>query len=56
MARRRGIKDTPIAREILLDLGCTFIECKKRSRLFVKVSDDDFNIIKGLLSDGKFKK
>ena len=51
MTKRRGIKDTPGNREILLDLGCSFVECKKRQRIFVKVPDKDFDIIKELLSE-----
>ena len=56
LVKRRGIKDTKQNREILLDLGFTFICNESRGRIYIKVTDGDFVVIKGLISDGEVSK
>lgn len=49
--KRRGVKDTKKNRAVLDDLGITYIENAKKRKVFIKVSNGDFNIIKQLMAD-----
>ena len=50
--KRRGIKDTEANRRVLESLGLSFIVSEKRNRVFIKVSNSDFAVIKELMEDG----
>ena len=50
--KRRGIKDTEANRRLLESLGLSFIINEKRKRVFIKVSNSDFALIKELIEDG----
>jgi hypothetical protein len=50
--KRRGIKDTPDNRTMARSLGYTFTENTKRKRIFIKVTNSDFAVVKELMPDG----
>lgn len=49
--KRRGVKDTASNRKILTELGYSYIVNEHRKRVFIKVTNSDFTIIKQLLDD-----
>lgn len=49
--KRRAVKDTLNNCEFLNELGYSYTRCEKRKRIYIKVSNSDFVIIKELLPD-----
>jgi len=49
--KRRGVKDTEANRKMLRALGYNFTVSSNRNRVFIKVTNSDFSVIKELLPD-----
>ena len=53
--KRRAVKDTLSNCQLLNDLGYSYTRCEKRKRIYIKVTNSDFMIIKELLPDQLIK-